>query len=420
MAEERNIVVLGASISGLMSTHYIMKFIFPALKAKHDGVKYRVCVISPSTDYYHRIATPRTSASTALLPADKLFWDLTEPLKQYPTSDISFIQGTATGWDTTARTVKYMRSGSVANESLTYHALIVATGSNTFDPAYSMHTDSQAALEALKYMNAKVSAAKDIIIVGGGPTGTESAGEIGELLNGKPGWFSTPPPKVNITLITATIQLLPTLRPAIAQLAEAQLKKLGVKVLYNTRVADVSVAENKRTTVTLAKGEKLEADLYIPAYGVRPNTSFVPSNLLTPTKYLDTNAATLRVDAAGPRVYALGDVASYSCNNAIDIQDGHPVLMVNLKRDLLAFDPAFPNEPAPGKDRIFTPMTKEMMIVPIGTAGGVGAIFGWKVPSWFVWAVKGRDYMIGLVAKPLVTGERVKKEYVWTKEEAVA
>jgi hypothetical protein len=58
------------------------------------------------------------------------------------------------------------------------------------------------------------------------------------------------------------------------------------------------------------------------------------------------------------------------------------------------------------------------MAVPMGTTGGVGAIMGWRLPSWIIGLLKGKDYMLGMSGMPTVTGKSVK-ETVWTKEEAV-
>lgn len=419
MSEQRNIVILGASFSGLQTTHYFFKHILPSLKAKNDA-KYHVYLINPSSDFYMRPAAVRTAASTDRLPTEKVIRDLNEEgFKQYSSSEFTFIIGTATGLDTAARTVTYKRSEYLGDEQLKYHALVIATGSKTHDPVFSMHTDTPALVNAIKTRNTKLKSAKDIIIVGGGPTAVEHAGEIGDLLNGKPGWFSTPPRKVNITIITAGSQLLPQLRPAIGKQAEGKLKKLGVDVVYNTRVADVSTGKNGRTTVTLAKGEKLEADLYIPAHGVLPNSSFVPDALLTDTGYIKTNASTTRVDAAGPRVYAYGDVASNTRNTIVDVYDSFPALVINLKRDLLSYNPNNPDAKPKGKDREFKPNLKNTQIVPIGTAGGVGEIYGWRLPNWAVWLIKARNFMIDIVTPPLLNGDKVSKEIKWTNEEAV-
>ncbi|KAF2277819.1 FAD/NAD(P)-binding domain-containing protein [Westerdykella ornata] len=418
MADQRNIVIVGGSIAGLNSTHYILRHILPSLKAKHS-VKYHVYLINSSSDWFFRIASPRIAASTDRMPVEKALFNIPEAFKQYSTNDFTFIEATVTSLDPSARTVTFKNPAASDDEHLPYHAIIIATGSHTHDPVFSMTSTTDVLLSAIRTRNEKVASAKDIVIAGGGPTAVEYAAEIAEHLNGKPGWFSDAPRKVNITLITAGSQLLPVLRPAIAKIAEQKLKRLGVDVVYETRVEETSISAEGRTTIRLSKGQTLEADLFVPAYGVVPNSSFLPSSLLNEAGYLKTNKQTLRVDAAGPRVYALGDVGDYSRNSGPDIADALPALMINLKRDLLSYDPAKPDKKPEGKDRIYTPNLKETQFVPIGTGGGVGAMFGWKAPGWLVWLFKGRDMMVGF-AGPLVTGDRLKKEFQWKGDEVVA
>lgn len=418
MSEQRNIVVLGASAAGLQSTHYIMKHILPTLKQSKKDAKYHVYLINPSSDWWFRVASPRVAASTTRMSSEKILFDIRPGLKQYSQDDITFIEGAATGLNESARAVSYRRSGASAEETITYHALIVATGSRTPHEAFSMNADTKTTLDSIKATNQKVNTAKDIVIVGGGPTAVEFTGEVAEHRNGKPGYFSKVTKKANITLITSADKLLPNLRPAIAKAAEAKLKALGVEVVYKQRVIDTHTTGD-RTTLTFDNGKTMETDLYVPAHGVSPNSSFLPAHLLDSKKYLVTNEKTLRVDAAGPRVYALGDIASYSRNSMVDIISSLPVLSVNLKRDLLAYDAAAPDAKPKGKDRLYVRDEREMQIVPIGGGGGVGAVMGNKVPSFFVWALKGRDYMLGMSGAPTANGDSVKKEVAWTKEEAV-
>lgn len=87
---------------------------------------------------------------------------------------------------------------------------------------------------------------------------------------------------------------------------------------------------------------------------------------------------------------------------------GLPVLETNLKRDLLAAHTDANAKPE-GEDKVYTKNEKELQIVPVGPSKGVGAILGWRVPSLFVWLLKGRDYMIPKGSE-CIDGSRWKKE----------
>jgi NADH dehydrogenase FAD-containing subunit len=415
MVEQRNIVIVGASVAGMNAAHNFLKFTLPTLKAKAEA-QFHVYLINPSPNWYFRVASPRTAASTKRLPMEKIIFEIDEGFKKYSTDDYTFVEAFATGLDTKARTVSYRSTKSIKDEQLSYHALVIATGSSTYYQAFSQSEGTQEVIDAIKTTNKKVESAKDIVIVGGGATAVEFASEVGEHRNGKPGWFSDVQRKANITLMTADDGLLPTLRPAIGKTAEQKLKSLGVDVVYNARVVDAKEDTNGRTTITLAKGDKIEADFYVPAYGVSPNSSWLPSELLDERKYIKTDLK-LRVEGAGPRVYAFGDVASYSRNNVWDILFAHPALAVNMKRDLLSYDPKRPDAKPKGQDRVYTVDTREAMLVPMGTVGGVGAVYGWRFPSFLIWLIKGRDFLVAMSGKPQVTGETVK-EMPWSKEEA--
>jgi hypothetical protein len=81
------------------------------------------------------------------------------------------------------------------------------------------------------------------------------------------------------------------------------------------------------------------------------------------------------------------------------------------------YNPMLPDQKPKGKDREFAMDTREAILVPIGSGGGVGAFMGWRTPSWFVWMLKGRDYMLGMNGQSTLVGSNVK-EVQWSKEEA--
>jgi NADH dehydrogenase FAD-containing subunit len=412
MTEQKNVVILGASFAGIQVAHYILQHIANTDKALH------VYVVDPSSELYHRISGPRSILSDKLIPEASQFLDLPSAFKKY--DNATFVEGEATSLDTTARTVDITESQGGKKQTIAYHALVIATGSSTPSPLFSPAPTSTETRAALRKFREALPTAKTIVVAGGGPVGVETAGEIGEYLNGSPGWFSSPPKKVRVILATSSNKLLPVLREDVAKRAETFLVALGVEVKYNAKVLKVSptatgttldsVAQNN-VTIELSTGEKLQADLYIPATGVKPNSSFLPKNLLTDEGYVKTNVETLRVDDAGPRVYAVGDISSASSGGAIHLLSMIPVVLTNLNRDLLA-SRAGSEAPTTGKDKIFVPDTRATQVVPIGRSKGVGQVFGWWFPSILVWALKGRDYMISGFPD-YVNGKSMAKEIPW-------
>lgn len=213
--------------------------------------------------------------------------------------------------------------------------------------------------------------------------------------------------------MTSDTKILPALRPVIAKKAELYLGQVGVTVVKNARVKTVSPEEAgidnvaTKATVTLENGETLEADLYIPAFGTRPNSSFLDKALLTADGQVDTNTSTFRVDKAGPRIYAVGDVASAARPAVHLILNSIPILCANIKRDLLLASGKEKN--SVGQDREHKEDTRETQLVPIGKSRGVGAAMGYSLPSFMVWLIKGRDYWLW-TTNDLWSGKQWAKE----------
>ncbi len=396
MASQKNVVILGGSYGGVSTAHYILKHAIPHLPEKES---YQVIIVSASSRAMCRPACPRALISDDMFPQDKLFVDIPTLFHQYPQNSFRFIQGTATELNHTNRNVS-ISLATGTTEKIDFHALVIATGASTSSPLLGLNRDDEFLRENWTAFRKALPTAKNIVIVGGGPAGVETAGELGELLNGRAGWFSSKlaNPKVPITVITSDSKILPALRPALADKAEAYLAKLGVSILKNSRVKAVEpqgagtddVAT--KTTLTLEDGTTIAANLYIPATGTRPNTAFIPSTLLTADARVATNASTLRVDTAGPLIYAVGDCASYARPAIHLILAAIPVLCANIKRDLLLA--AGKEESAVGADRVFEEDTRETQMVPVGKSKGVGAAMGYRLPSFLVWLIKGRDYWL--------------------------
>lgn len=402
MSETRNILVLGASYAGLGSAHSILRHVYPALP-RDQKVEYKAILVDPSTKWYQRHGSPRAAASADLIPADKIFLDIEPGFKRYGDA-FRFVQGKATAWDPEARAVVIQKADGSGDERVEYYALVLATGSKTYAPVFSQQGNGYVEVEeALQDMHGRLKNAESIVIAGGGPTAVETAGEVGYMLNGSAGCFSSRPAhqRVDITVITNADKLLPVLKPAVAKQAEKYLNRVGVDVRYRTKVSSTRRLPDGKTQVVLHDGTEIAADLYIPAMGVQPLSDYVPAQLKDEMGYVRQNNETLRIDSVGPRVYAIGDVGTASRNTILDIYDQVPVLCANVKRDLGAAQPS-------SQDRVYKPKTSALQIVPIGRSKGVGELFGWTVPSWFVWMIKGRDYM--LPQHDTVNGDKWAKE----------
>ncbi|KAF8857407.1 FAD/NAD(P)-binding domain-containing protein [Acephala macrosclerotiorum] len=395
---QKNILILGGSYGGISTAHYLLKHAIPQLPDKES---YQVIIVSASSEAICRPACPRALISDDLFDQKKLFVSIPKQFEQYPRASFRFIHGTATKLDHAKRIVT-IDLGKSRIETCVFHALVIATGSSTPSPLLSLNRDEEFLRANWAEFRTSLPTAKSIVIAGGGPAGVETAGELGEYLNGRAGWFSSKlkNPKAAITVVTSDSKILPALRVAIAKKAETYLAQVGVTVIKNARVKSVtpggagtdSALIASKATVSLDDGQTLEADLYIPAFGTRPNTSFIDKSLLNADGRVETNASTLRVDKARPRIYAVGDVGSYARPAVHLILNAIPVIGANIKRDLLLA--AGKEENDVGEDRKFEEDTRETQMVPIGKSKGVGAAMGYALPSFLVWLIKGRDYWL--------------------------
>ncbi|ORY16523.1 FAD/NAD(P)-binding domain-containing protein [Clohesyomyces aquaticus] len=394
-APKKTILILGASYAGISTAHYLLKHIIPKLPSPSS---YHITLVSPSTHTICRPACPRALISDSFFDQSKLFVSIPLQFNHYPSSTFQFIQANATSLDTENRTT----------QSFPFYALIIAIGSSTPSPLLSLNSSPHTSLQSTwTTFRAALPSARHIVIGGGGPVGIETAGELGEYLNGRPGgWFtSSRKPSVKITVLCSADKILPVLRPALAQKGEGMLSRVGVTVLKSVSVVSVtpefagrspdSNGLTSKARIGLSNGEMIDADLYIPATGTVPNTAFLPKDLLVGDADLRvrTNPQTFRVEGTHERIYSIGDCSSAFRPAVHNILAGIPVLCKNIGKDLRAA--AAEGKAGEGEaDTQFKEDTREMQLVPIGRSAGVGAAMGWAVPGWMVWLIKGRDYWV--------------------------
>ena len=377
MAGTHNIVVLGSSYSGLAVAHGLLKAI-PGLKAQ-TGKSYKVTMISNSTHFWFSVGAPR--AMFIPYPNDIMdsFIPIEKGFKQYPAGLFDFVHAEITGVEGEKKTVLYkLKNGKQETapntDTISYDSLVIATGSQGPSPLYSYQGSHVPTLEAYKDIQSRLPSAKSIMIVGGGTAGTETAGEIGHL-HGK----KTSSPK-NITILSGHERLLTGLRPSIGQRAQEILQGMGVKVEHNLKLKDSNDLGNGTTKVVLSDGSSRTVDMLIVAVGRKPASSYLPSSLLDDQGRVICDEYS-RVPSL-KRVWVTGDMAQNSPGGILYIQVAAPTTVNNIVAEL------------GGKAKVkkYKPLTtKETQFVPVGPNYGVGAAFGWWLPSAVIKMVKSKN-----------------------------
>jgi len=146
-----------------------------------------------------------------------------------------------------------------------------------------------------------------VAIVGAGATGVELAAELfnAAAALGYYGLEVFDEKRLQVTLVEAGPRILPALPEKLADAARSELEALGVRVLVDTRVTEVT-----KEGIMTAGGEQITADLRVWAAGVRGADGMASIGELetTPNKQLVVRPTlqTTRDD----RIYALGDCSA--------------------------------------------------------------------------------------------------------------
>ncbi len=238
------VVVVGGGFGGLYAAR--------ELRRAHDEVAVTLVdrrnhhVFQP---LLYQVATGALSPGEIAQPLRSVF------RKQLNTT---VLLGEATGIDPAAREVQF-KDGL----SLPYDTLVVATGARhsyfghdewapfapglkTIDDATEMRRRILIAFEAAE-READPESRREwmtFVLVGGGPTGVELAGALGEIANDtlRSDFRSIRPQDARIELIEALDRILPMYPPDRSASAKQQLQRLGVTVRTKTRVVDIGDA----------------------------------------------------------------------------------------------------------------------------------------------------------------------------------
>ena len=204
----------------------------------------------------------------------------------------------ATAINTKEKTVTVVDKAG-ATQILPYDSLVISTGADSFTPPIKGREKpgvlSLRGIEDGEKIDAAVKAgAKSAVIMGAGLIGLE----LGVALMER---------GLQVTVVEMLPQILPQLLDAdMAKLVMEHLQEKGMHILLSKPVEEF-LGDDKVTAI-MAGGEKIEADLFISAFGVRANTKLAADAgiPLGETRAIKTN---MRMETDVKDVYAVGDCA---------------------------------------------------------------------------------------------------------------
>ncbi|PKW15387.1 NAD(P)/FAD-dependent oxidoreductase [Saccharopolyspora spinosa] len=270
-----------------------------------------------------------------------------------------------------------------SGEHVTADYVVLATGSSYAYPAKPSSDSIGEALDDLRRTHEELLQANEVLILGAGPVGLELAGEIKEV------W-----PEKHVTIADPAEELLPGFTPEVVHDLRGQLDALGVEVRLGTGLAAPPSTEAGRAgafTATTTDGDEITADIWFRAYGTSTNSDYLADGKLTirtpqgrvpVTEFLNVKEH--------DHVYAVGDITDVAEAKMAGYAMQHAEVVVkNITAQLNGEQPTATYQPPPFP----------MILLPLGTSGGVGQLPSpdgpTAAPAAMVAEYKGADLFTG-------------------------
>jgi NADH:ubiquinone reductase (H+-translocating) len=231
------------------------------------------------------------------------------------------------------------------------------------------------------------------VVIGGGFSGVETVGELNDFVHDsiKHFYHNIDSTDAHVVLVNSGERILPEVTEDLSEFALQRIRKSGVNVMLNTRLAGVD-----DNSVRLSDGTKISTYTVVWAGGSRPNQLLSSlecdhdkSGRIITDNYLEVNGY-------NSSVFALGDCASvidsntnrpcpptaqHAVKQAKVVANNISVLMTNKdknkKRNIKKI-----NE----KKKRFDYKTRGIMAL-IGKKDGVGVLFGYKIHGFIGWTI---------------------------------
>ncbi len=312
MAATHRVVIIGGGFGGLSAAKHL----------KHAPVE--VTLIDRCN--YHLFQPLLYQVATGALSPANIAAPLRNVLKSQKNTKVLLAE--ATRIDAAARRV------ILSDGEIPYDTLVVATGAShqyfghdewekfapglkTVEDATDMRRRILLAFEAAERERdpAKCAAWMTFVVVGGGPTGVELAGALGEIAHDtlKHDFRNINPSQASILLVEAADRVLPPYPPPLSEAARKMLARLGVTVRTGATVMNIEDG-----TVTIREGERTET---IPTRTIL----WAAGVLASPLGRMLAEEAGAMLDRIGrvivepdltvpghPEIFVIGDLSNFS------------------------------------------------------------------------------------------------------------
>ena len=368
MKKYPRVVIVGAGFGGLQAAQSLANTAVEVVLVDRNNYHTFIPLL-------YQVATAQLAPEQVAVPIRSFFRDC---------FNVNFIQGEVGQIDFVAKLIQ------IEEQTLTYDYLVLATGSRSQfygvegakDIAFPLKTLSHAInlrhhlLHCFEQGERELDLQKreqllTIAIVGGGATGVELAGALVELVNHtlQRDYPRLKAQDVTIILVQSGDRIFTEFPPSLGNYTAKKLRRLGVKVMLQSRVCEVS-----RNGFKLDDGAYIPAATVIWAVGIEgaiprsfpfPQTGIKGKISVSPTLQL--------VDY--PEVFAIGDVAKVAALSGVApeaLQQG--VYVANTIKRQLEGKPLKP----------FKYFNKGRLAI-IGCYSGIGEIGKLKLTGFFPW-----------------------------------
>ncbi|KAI8318885.1 FAD/NAD(P)-binding domain-containing protein [Martensiomyces pterosporus] len=296
------VVVVGISTAGIRAAKTVAEL------SKKGFPNLQVTLIDKNDFHYHIIGAPRAMVDAEF--GKKLLFPLKDLLKdceldpEYPRHRFIKAALEAVNSDNTLK----LSTGEI----IPFDYLVLSTGTMGPHPSKLRSSSYEDAERELHRLHDEIGKAKSVLIIGGGPVGVETAGEI-----------ATTYPSKKVTLVHQGTRLLPAnIKSGVGEGAATKLRKAGVKVVLKETIEIPPGVEFNNVVRSLgmrsAEGNWYDSDLQILATGSWPLTDYMSAlESQTATKLRDGNGwikikPTLQLDSEWfPHIFVAGDANNH-------------------------------------------------------------------------------------------------------------